>query len=73
MIHALRGPTGRLFLLLAGITVSGCATGLPEVDPVDIPRLQQATAATPDDTDLQVQLGMAQFKATDYEAARTAL
>ena len=73
MIHALRGPTGRLFLLLAGITVSGCAAGLPEVDPADIPRLQQATAATPDDTDLQVQLGMAQFKATDYEAARTAL
>jgi len=73
MIHALRGPSWRLFLLLAGLTLSGCATGLPEVDPADIPRLRQETAATPGNTDLQVQLGMAHFKAADYEAARSAL
>lgn len=60
-------------VLVVGIVVSGCATGVPEVQPVDIPRLQQAVAASPDDTDLQVQLGMAQFKAGEYEQASQTL
>lgn len=56
-----------------GFALSGCAMGVPEVQPVDIPRLERAIAASPDDTDLQVQLGMAQFKASEYEAARQTL
>jgi tetratricopeptide (TPR) repeat protein len=46
---------------------------LPEVGPGDVPRLQQEVASSPDDTDLQVQLGMAQFAAGEHEAARTTL
>jgi len=63
----------RLFLLAVGPGLAACAGGFPEVEPVDIPRLEQEVAATPENTDLQVQLGMAQYKATDYEAARTSL
>jgi tetratricopeptide (TPR) repeat protein len=63
----------RLFLLAVGPVLAACAGGLPDVEPVDIPRLEQEVAATPENTDLQVQLGMAQYKATDYEAARTSL
>lgn len=73
MIHALRGPFGRLLLLTVGLATTGCAAGIPEVEPADIPRLEQESAASPENTNLQVQLGMAQFKAADYEAARTAL
>jgi tetratricopeptide (TPR) repeat protein len=38
-----------------------------------VPRLEQAVAASPEDTDLQVQLGMAQYKAGDFDAAETTL
>jgi tetratricopeptide (TPR) repeat protein len=53
--------------------LSACATGLPRVDAGDLPRLQQEAAASPGNTGLQVQLGMAQFKAGEHEAARTTL
>jgi len=55
------------------LSLAACATGLPDVEAVDVPRLQQEVAATPDDTDLQVQLGMAQYKSGDFDAAQTAL
>jgi tetratricopeptide (TPR) repeat protein len=73
MPHA---PSRRLrsFLLLAALaTMGACAAGLPNVEAVDVPRLEQEVAASPDDTGLQVQLGMAQYKAADYEAARASL
>lgn len=73
MKYASKRLVRRLFLLAVGPGLAACAGGLPEVEPVDIPRLEQEVAATPDNTDLQVQLGMAQYKASDYEAARTAL
>ena len=60
-------------LVVAALAASACATGLPDVGPADIPRLQQEVAAAPEDTDLQVQLGMAQFEGSDYETARTTL
>ena len=63
----------RLPSVLALLGLSACAAGLPDVGPADIPRLQQEVAASPQDTDLQVQLGMAQFEARDYESARTTL
>jgi hypothetical protein len=43
------------------------------VGPADIPTLEQEIAASPEDTDLQVQLGMAQFEAGEHDAARTTL
>jgi tetratricopeptide (TPR) repeat protein len=46
---------------------------MPRVSPADIPRLEAEVAASPGDTDLRVQLGMAQYAAGDYEAARTQL
>jgi len=69
MMHARR----HLFVLLAAMGSTACAGALPEVEPVDIPRLEQEVAGAPQDTDLQVQLGMARFKGTDYEGARTVL
>lgn len=73
MIHTPHRPLRALVLLLAAIGMSACAGTLPEVEPVDIPRLQQAISASPDNTDLQVQLGMAQFKAGDFESSRSTL
>lgn len=69
--------SGRRFRGLCTFTVglgaAACAGSIRSVDPVDIPRLQQEVANDPDDTDLQVQLGMAQYKAEDYETARASL
>lgn len=62
-----------VFLFTTAVVVTGCATGVPHVQPVDVPRLQQEAAASPDDTGLQVQLGIAQFKAGDFAASRAAL
>jgi len=61
--------TLRVALVLASFGVSACATGMPQVDPADIPRLREQLAANPEDTDLQVRLGMAQFKAEDFDAS----
>lgn len=68
-----RFPLGRLALLLAIAGSTACAGTVPEVGPVDVPRLEQAVAASPGNTGLQVQLGMAQFEAGDFEASRTTL
>jgi len=72
MIHGTRPFVRRLLLPAMGLFLAACA-GLPEVQPVDIPRLEQEVATSPDDTDLQVQLGMAQFKGGELEAARATL
>ncbi|MEQ9399720.1 MAG: CsgG/HfaB family protein [Longimicrobiales bacterium] len=69
-------PTRRLPLaaaLVVALASVGCAYSIPEVDPADIPRLETAVASNPDDTGLQVQLGMAQFKAENYSGARATL
>lgn len=63
----------RAAILGVALGLSACASALPVVGPADIPRLQQEVAASPQDTDLQVQLGMAQFEGGDYGAARTTL
>jgi tetratricopeptide (TPR) repeat protein len=63
----------RLLSILGALGLSACAAGLPDVSPADIPRLEQEVAASPEDTDLQVQLGMAQFEAGAYETARNSL
>ncbi len=73
MVHAHGGPLRSALLICLAIAGTACAGTLPEVGPTDIPLLQQRVATSPGDTDLQVQLGMAQFKAGDYEAARNTL
>lgn len=62
-----------VLLITASFVVAGCATAVPNVDPANLPRLQQEAAASPDDTGLQVRLGIAQFKAGDHASARTTL
>ncbi len=73
MIFASKHVVRRILLIPAIVGLSACAAGLPNVEPVDIPRLEREVSASPDDTDLQVQLGMAQFKASDFETARGTL
>jgi Tfp pilus assembly protein PilF len=69
----IRRAARRAAALVGILGLSACAASLPDVGPADIPRLQQEVAAAPEDTDLQVQLGMAQFEAGDHEIARTTL
>jgi len=63
----------RVSTLLLALAASACATGMPRVDPADIPRLEREIAANPQNTDLQVQLGMAQFEAETYDKALATL
>lgn len=69
MRYALSRSRFALSCLLVASGVAGCAYGIPEVDPVDIPRLQQEVAADPGNTGLQVQLGMAHFKNQEFSQA----
>lgn len=68
-------PSRVAYLCVATVALgaSACAYSIPEADPADIPRLEEAIQANPTDTDLQVRLGMAQYKAEDFEQARTTL
>ena len=69
---SLSGP--RTFLAASlFLVLSGCAFSIPEASPADIPRLEQMLEADPENTDIQVQLGMAQFRRGDFEASRAAL
>ena len=63
----------RVACMAALLGTAACAAGLPDVGPADIPRLQREVAASPQDTDLQVQLGMAQLAAGEHDAARSTL
>lgn len=69
MTLAARRLASRPLVLLATLGLPACAGRLPDVGPADIPRLEQEIAASPEDTDLQVQLGIAQFKARDFQPA----
>ena len=59
-------------LLVASLSfaLGGCAFSIPEADPADIPRLEEMLTADPENTTIQVQLGMAQFKGEDFEVSR---
>jgi len=65
-------PARRAVLVLTVLGLAGCAS-LPNVDPADVPRLESAVRRSPGDAGLRAQLGMAQFKAGDFGAARTSL
>ncbi len=73
MIRVPRRLSRRGLIGVAAFGLSACASGIQNVEPVDVPRLEQAVAASPDDTDLQVQLGVAQFKAGNADQARVTL
>lgn len=73
MTYPFRRTGGSYLLLLCVVGLGACASGLPNVEAVDVPRLEQEVAASPEDTNLQVQLGMAQFKAGDFDAAQVTL
>ena len=73
MSHRIGRRSLRALLFGLGALLSACAHGIPNADPADIPRLQQRAAADPRNTDVQVRLGMAQYKAGDFEAARANL
>lgn len=62
-----------ILIAAAGLVLSGCAHSIPEADPADIPRIQNDLARNPDNTDLQVELGMAQYKAGAFDRAVLAL
>lgn len=62
-------PTRRGLVLGLLLGLAGCATGMPTVDPADIPVIQRELAADPGNADLQLRLGMAQFQAGDFPEA----
>ncbi|MEX2465494.1 MAG: CsgG/HfaB family protein [Gemmatimonadota bacterium] len=63
-----------LALGLTGALATGCATGgVPDVGPEDIPRLSADAAASPDDLRLRTELGIAQYRAGDLDAAHASL
>lgn len=61
------------FLFILTFQVAGCATGMPNIAAADVPRLQEAAAASPDDLDLRTQFGIALYKAERFDDARTTL
>lgn len=58
--------------LLTLALLAGCATALPDVEPTDIPQLERQMATSPDN-DTRTRLGIAHYKAGDYEEARDLL
>jgi hypothetical protein len=44
MMHASKSPYSSLLLMVAALGLSACSAGLPEVGPIDIPRLEQLQA-----------------------------
>ena len=57
----------------SGSFFRGARTPSPKSSPADIPRLQSEIAVSPEDTDLQVRLGMAQYMAEDFDQALATL
>ncbi len=72
-MYAPHRPAGSFLLVAAALLLGACAYAIPEVDPADIPDIERRLGMEPDNTDLMVQLGMARFKAGEYEAAREVL
>ncbi len=59
--------------LAVSVALSACAYRIPKVNPSEIPHLRQEITANPQNTDLQVRLGMAQYEAQAYDSALTSL
>lgn len=58
-------------LLATSLTLGGCARGIPDAEPGDIPDLRTRLEASPGDAVLQTRLGIALYKADRHdEAAR---
>lgn len=57
----------------AALVLASCATGVPDVGPADIPRLSAEVTERPDDLELRVRLGIAQYRADAHDAALASL
>ncbi|GMR11886.1 MAG: hypothetical protein BMS9Abin29_0071 [Gemmatimonadota bacterium] len=68
-----RSSPRAIFPFVLAVFVAGCASGMPDVTAADVPRLQQAAEARPDDLDLRTQFGIALYKAERFDDARTTL
>ncbi len=62
-----------LLALTGSMVAAGCVHRIPEANPEDIPRLEQALASNPGNPEILTQLGMARFKARSYAEAENAL
>ncbi|MEX2528764.1 MAG: CsgG/HfaB family protein [Gemmatimonadota bacterium] len=68
-----RAATRILALTVLAVTLGACAPRLPEVTPADIPRLEAAVRANPDDLQSRVLLGIAQYRSENFLEARNTL
>ena len=59
--------------LLGSLLLSGCVKRVPQTEPADIPRLEDALRATPYDPEILTQLGMAQYRARRVGEAEATL
>ena len=60
-------------VLLGSALLSSCVRRMPEADPADIPRLEEALRSDPGNPEILAQLGTAQYRARDYRAAEATL
>ncbi len=60
-------------VLLGSLLLSSCMKRIPEVNPADIPMLEEALESSPGDAGLMTQLGMARYKSRDYAEAEATL
>lgn len=68
-----RTATRFLALAVLAVTLGACAPRLPEVTPADIPRLEAAVRANPDDLQSRTLLGIAQYRSENFLEARNTL
>lgn len=66
-------PFRALLIVALALLAGGCARGVPDVGPRDIPRLEKEAAASPGDLEKRTELGVAYFRAERYESARATL
>jgi len=59
--------------LLAALGLTACVRTIPDATPADIPALETALAASPDNPEVQTRLGVAYFRANRFEDSRTVL
>ncbi|MFW6206887.1 MAG: tetratricopeptide repeat protein [Gemmatimonadota bacterium] len=72
----LRNPPSphSLGLILAGaLSVVGCATGLPDVTPAQIPELESEVSSNGSDPDVQTRLGIAYYRDQRFDEAEATL
>ena len=59
----MRSPPLLSLAILGSLFLAGCVKRLPQTEPADIPRLEEAARENPYDPEILTQLGMAQYRA----------